>query len=133
MEVNGEKVIEWKGDIQQLSAPAHCQFPDPKTFVLAVQEGTFRFNRSTFSPAADGPGSPQPPLLSDAEKSTGMSADAVLQIKKDVTPDASETLPARLCGPTLSRVCARQEGRRPQPGAENQFGEVADGPRGKYE
>lgn len=95
VEVNGEKVIEWKGDIQQLSAPAHCQFPDPKTFVLAVQEGTFRFNRFTFSPAADGPGSPQAPLLSDAEKSTGMSADAVLQIKKDVTPDASAQDAAR--------------------------------------
>ena len=95
VDVNGEQVIEWKGDIRQLSAPAHCQFPDSKTFVLAVQEGTFRFNRFTFSPAADRPGSTPAPVLSDAEKSEGMSADSVLQIKKDVTPDVSAQDAAR--------------------------------------
>ncbi|MDB5337696.1 MAG: hypothetical protein JWN70_3315 [Planctomycetaceae bacterium] len=85
VDINGEKIIDWKCDPTRLSTK-YVTFPNPKTLVLAVQGTTIRFNRFTFTPVGDG--AAKNALTAESEASKGMAADPVLQIKKHATPDA---------------------------------------------
>ena len=94
VESSGDKVIDWKGDPARLSVPSYVVFPDPKGMMLGVQGGTFRFNSFTYSTAGDDSEAGNPDVAS-SKSSPGMSADSVLQIPKQSTPDAAAQDAAR--------------------------------------